>query len=83
MQKEVIECNTEVAVETKRGIDFVEYIINKNSHELRDVFKVLKLHELYFQNNTLARKSRNALAFTARFPILKKTTYRYHQNRIY
>ena len=31
MQKEVIdsECNTEIAIETKRWSDFVEYIKNK------------------------------------------------------
>ena len=51
MQKEVIECNTEVAMETKRWTDLVEYIMNKKSSELAHAFhnlwsfvlKVLKI----------------------------------------
>ena len=31
--REVKECNTEVAMETKRWSDFVEHIINKKSYE--------------------------------------------------
>ena len=53
MQKEVIECNTVVAMESKRWTDLVEYIINKKSSELAHAFhnlwsfvlKVLKLHD--------------------------------------
>ena len=41
MQKEVIECYTEVAMETKRWRDFVEYIIIKKSYELSCAFRDL------------------------------------------
>ena len=41
MQKEVIECNTEVAMETKRWSYFVEYIINNKSYELARAFRDL------------------------------------------
>ena len=39
MQKVVIECNTEVAMEIKRLSDFVMYIINKKSYELARAFR--------------------------------------------
>ena len=62
----MLECNTEVALETQQLSDFVKYIVIKNRMNLLmhsllfglcDVLKVLKI----------ARKSKNALAFI-RFP---------------
>ena len=38
-----MECNTEVAMETERWTDFVEYIINKKSYELVRTFRDLLL----------------------------------------
>ena len=42
MQKKVIECNTEVPMETKRWSDFVECVINKKkAYELSRAFRDL------------------------------------------
>ena len=39
--KELIECNTDVAMETKRWTDFVRYLINEKSYELVHTFRDL------------------------------------------
>ena len=93
--KEVIDCNTEVAMETQGKPSSVQYIINKKSYGLvqafwnlwlLDVFKVLKLHSLFetFKKHhswTRAHESRNALAFL-RFPkLIHKTIILYLLNQ--
>ena len=42
-----IECDTEVAMATKRWSDFVEYIINKKSYKLACAFRDLWSREMF------------------------------------